>query len=69
MAYKPKNWKYEPTAQEIAAGCRRAQSQWTESEWYRRKVFHPSNDPWTAPVILDITDARGEYVVILQETG
>jgi hypothetical protein len=61
----PNNTRYyEPTHREIAEGCTRIQAGWSRHDRQMRKVRKPVVRPWTPPVIVDVVDARGEYVLI-----
>jgi hypothetical protein len=59
--------RYEPTPDEIRAGCEAIRAGWNK---FQRSKREPREDagrvPWRVPVILDVVDARGEYVVVLR---
>jgi predicted nucleic acid-binding Zn-ribbon protein len=59
--------RYEPTEEEIRVGCERIRAGWNK---FQRSKRVPREDtgrvPWQVPVILDIVDSRGEYVVVMR---
>lgn len=68
MPHKPNTWRYEPTPQKIAEECRRIQAGWSRNDRVQRLVRKPVVEPWTPPVLLDIVDERGEFVLITRES-
>jgi hypothetical protein len=59
--------RYEPTEEEIRIGCEQIRAGWNK---YQRPKRVPRQDTgrvlWQVPVILDIVDSRGEYVVVMR---
>lgn len=42
--------RYEPTPAEIAAACAEIQSEWTDDEEHRRRVYRPDT-AWRVPEV------------------